>query len=84
MNTKALQRLVVDFFMSALMILLMAYQVVPDAAHEIAGTAVGALFIVHAVLNRRWFSSFYLGRLTFCARCKTRSSSSCCLIRPSS
>lgn len=64
MNTKALTRLTVDFFMSALMILLMAYQVVGDVAHEVLGTVIGVLFIAHAYLNRRWFSSFYKGRLT--------------------
>ncbi len=64
MNTKALNRLIVDFFMSALMILLMAYQVVGGAAHEVLGTAVGALFVAHSFLNRRWFSSFYKGKLT--------------------
>ena len=64
MNKNALVRLTVDFFMSALMILLMAYQVAGETAHEVLGTAVGVLFVVHAFLNRRWFSSFYKGRFT--------------------
>ena len=64
MNKIALTRLTVDFFMSALMILLMAYQVAGETAHEVLGTAVGVLFLTHAWLNRRWFASFYKGRFT--------------------
>ena len=64
MNTNALTRLTVDFLMSALMILLMAYQVAGETAHEVLGTAVGVLFLAHAWLNRRWFTSFYKGRFT--------------------
>ena len=64
MNKNALVRLTVDFFMSALMILLMAYQVAGETGHEVLGTAVGVLFLAHAWLNRRWFSSFYKGRFT--------------------
>ena len=64
MNKNALTRLSVDFFMSALMILLMAYQVAGETAHEVLGTAVGVLFLAHAWLNRRWFASFYKGRFT--------------------
>jgi len=63
-NTNALKRLLLDAAMSALMILLMAYQVMGDAAHEIAGTAVGVLFLAHAWLNRRWFATFYKGAFT--------------------
>ena len=64
MNTNALKRLTVDLFMSALMIALMAYQVVGDTAHEVLGTAVGVLFLAHAWLNQRWFASFYKGKFT--------------------
>lgn len=64
MNANALTRLAVDFAMTALMVALMAYQVVGDVAHEILGTLVGVLFIVHAVLNRHWFAHFFSGRAT--------------------
>ncbi|MBP5211990.1 MAG: DUF4405 domain-containing protein [Pyramidobacter sp.] len=64
MNTNALKRLTVDLYMSALMIALMAYQVVGDAAHEVLGMAVGVLFLAHAWLNRRWFVTFYKGKFT--------------------
>ena len=63
-NTNALARLTADFFMSALMILLMAYQVAGETAHEVLGTAVCVLFLAHAWLNRRWFSSFYKGKFS--------------------
>ena len=64
MNANALTRLAVDFAMTALMITLMAYQVVGDVAHEVLGTLTGVLFIVHAVLNRHWFARFFSGRYT--------------------
>ncbi|MCI6261008.1 MAG: DUF4405 domain-containing protein [Pyramidobacter sp.] len=64
MNANALTRLAVDFAMTALMVALMAYQVVGGVAHEILGTLVGVLFIVHAVLNRHWFAHFFSGRAT--------------------
>jgi hypothetical protein len=64
MNTNALKRLTIDLFMSALMITLMAYQVVGDTAHEVLGMAVGVLFLGHAWLNRRWFVTFYKGKFT--------------------
>lgn len=64
MNANALTRLAVDFAMTALMVALMAYQVVSNVAHEVLGTLIGVLFIVHAVLNRHWFARFLSGRYT--------------------
>lgn len=57
-------RLAVDIAMTVALPLLMAYSLVGEAFHEVLGCAMFALFVVHHVLNRRWFGSFARGRRT--------------------
>lgn len=44
--------------------LLMAYSLVGEAFHEVLGTAMLALLVVHHVLNRRWYGALAKGRYT--------------------
>ena len=57
-------RRIVDICMTVLLLLLMAYQVTGEAAHEWLGMGMTALVIVHQILNRRWYGTLLRGRYT--------------------
>ena len=50
-------RTVVDMAMIVLLPMLMAYSLIGEKLHEIIGTILFALFIVHHVLNRQWYKA---------------------------
>ena len=52
----------VDAAMSVFMLLLMAYGLVGEAAHEWIGMGIFALFVAHHILNRRWIQAVPQGR----------------------
>ena len=54
--------MVIDILMSVMLLLLMAYQVVGDYLHEICGTAMLVLFLMHHILNVRWYMSLLKGK----------------------
>lgn len=47
-------KIAVDAAMSVSMLLLMAYGLVGEAAHEWIGMGMFALFVAHHILNRKW------------------------------
>jgi len=55
-------RLIIDIAMTLALPLLMAYSLIGEMFHEITGTLIFALFIVHHVLNRKWAGSIRKGR----------------------
>lgn len=55
-------KMAVDGAMVILLPLLMAYSLLGEAAHEWLGIAMSALFILHHVLNRRWYRGLCKGR----------------------
>ena len=55
-------RMGIDLAMTVLLPLLMAYSLVGEKFHEIAGTLMFLLFIVHHLINRRWWTSLFKGR----------------------
>ncbi|MDE7285080.1 MAG: DUF4405 domain-containing protein [Lachnospiraceae bacterium] len=55
-------KIAVDVLMSIVLLLLMTYQVVGDYLHEIFGTAMLVLFLVHNILNVRWYKSLMKGK----------------------
>ena len=57
-------RLALDIIMSLLLVLQMLYLLIGEAYHEWAGLVLTVLFIVHNVLNRRWYKVFLKGRYT--------------------
>ena len=57
-------KIAVDAAMSVSMLLLMAYGLVGEAAHEWIGMGMFALFVAHHVLNRRWINAVPRGRYT--------------------
>ncbi len=60
-NLKKRIRLVTDISMTLLLPLLMAYSLIGEKFHEIAGTAVFILFILHHVMNRKWYGAVFKG-----------------------
>ena len=48
--------------MTLLMPLLMAYSLIGETFHEIVGTLIFILFIIHHMLNRKWSASLFTGK----------------------
>lgn len=57
-------KLAADAGMTIAMLLLMAYSLVGEAAHEWIGIAMFALFVLHHILNRRWIRAVPRGHYT--------------------
>ncbi len=47
----------VDIVMAVLMIGVMSYQAAENLFHEALGTVLFLLFIIHDILNRKWYGS---------------------------
>lgn len=52
----------IDFLMTILLLLLMAYQVVGETLHEWFGAAMLVLFITHNLLNIKWYKNLFHGK----------------------
>ena len=52
----------IDFLMTILLLLLMAYQVVGETLHEWFGAAMLILFIAHNILNIKWYKNLFKGK----------------------
>lgn len=48
--------------MTVLLPMLMAYSLIGEMLHEIIGTAIFVLFIVHHILNRKWYGALFKGK----------------------
>ncbi len=57
-------RIALDIVMTSLMPVLMAYSLAGETLHEIVGSAIFILFIVHHVLNRKWYGAVFKGKYT--------------------
>ena len=55
-------RMTIDIAMTVVLIGLMAYSLIGELMHEILGTAMIFLFVVHHILNRRWFGALLKGK----------------------
>lgn len=64
MNRKMICKVLVDIFMSAGLLFLMGYHFWGDSAHEWAGAGMFLLFILHHILNWRWWRGLFRGRYT--------------------
>lgn len=62
MNLNRKIRLGIDFLMTVLLLLLMAYQVVGETLHEWFGAAMLVLFITHNILNIKWYKNLFKGK----------------------
>ena len=55
-------RHIIDISMIVLLPMLMAYSLIGEAFHEIIGTIMFLLFVMHLILNRRWYAGLFKGR----------------------
>lgn len=62
MKPKMILKLAVDMGMTTALLLLMAYELVGQAAHEWIGIGMFALFIIHHILNSSWIRNLLRGR----------------------
>ena len=58
------KRMVVDIVMIIVLPLLMAYSLIGETFHEVLGTTMFVLFLLHHWLNRAWFKGLFRGRYT--------------------
>lgn len=64
MKPKMVLKICVDIVMTVALLLLMAYALVGEAAHEWIGVSMFMLFILHHILNRKWSSNLLKGKYT--------------------
>lgn len=64
MKAKQILKIVTDIAMTVILLLLMAYSLVGEKAHEWLGISMFVLFILHHVLNNKWSRSVFKGRYT--------------------
>ena len=57
-------KLGIDFLMTVLLLLLMAYQITGQKLHEWFGTGMLVLFILHNILNIKWYGNLFKGKYT--------------------
>lgn len=53
---------IVNIIMTVMLPVLMAYSLIGEMFHEIAGIVLFALFIIHLIQNRKWYGSITKGR----------------------
>ena len=58
-------RQIVDIMMTILFIILMGYHITGSKLHEILGIFIFVLFIIHHILNIRWYKSIFKGKHNF-------------------
>ena len=64
MNPKMIVKTSVDIGMTVALLFLMTYEMIGQALHEWLGIGMFLLFIIHHVLNRRWFGVLLKGKYT--------------------
>ena len=64
MKRKTIMKIVVDIGMTVMLLLLMTYELIGEAAHEWLGIGMFGLFIIHHVLNRKWSRCAFKGKYT--------------------
>lgn len=65
MKPKQIAKVSVDAAMTLGMLFLMGYHLWGDTAHEWVGAGLFLLFILHHILNWRWWAGLFRGRYTF-------------------
>lgn len=71
MKTKRIAQICIDIAMTIAMLLLMAYQLIGEEAHEWIGVFMFILFIVHHLLNSAWSRSIFKGKYSTRRICQT-------------
>lgn len=58
-------RIVIDVMMYICFIILMGHHITDNLIHEILGTGTIILFIIHNILNFKFYKSLFKGKYTF-------------------
>ena len=64
MNPKMIAKIGVDIGMTVALLFLMTYEMIGQSLHEWLGIGMFLLFVIHHVLNRRWFGVLLKGKYT--------------------
>lgn len=64
MKPKIIFKIVIDFFMTVILLLLMAYMLTGQELHEWLGALMFVLVVIHNILNLRWYKNILKGRYT--------------------
>lgn len=62
MKTKMIVKILIDFFMLILLLLLMTYQITGQELHEWFGAGMLLLFLAHHLLNLPWYRNLFRGK----------------------
>ncbi len=62
MKPKMILKISIDLLMTILLLFQMAYMLIGNTVHEWVGAAMFFLFIIHHVLNIRWYRNLFKGR----------------------
>lgn len=62
MSTKFRMKLLIDLCMTIALPLLMAYNLIGEAAHEWIGAGMFVLVIIHNILNLQWYKNLFKGK----------------------
>ncbi len=62
MKPKQILKIITDISMTVLLLLLMAYSLIGEAAHEWLGVGIFLLFVLHHVLNIKWCRNLFRGK----------------------
>lgn len=61
MQAKTIVKVCVDVVMTVMLLFLMAYEMIGQAAHEWLGIGIVVLFVIHHILNRKWCGNILKG-----------------------
>ena len=64
MKQKTILKIVVDIGMTVMLLLLMTYELIGEAAHEWLGIGMFVLFVIHHILNWKWSRSVFKVKYT--------------------
>lgn len=64
MKPKFIVKIIIDIFMTLILLLLMTFQLTGQQAHEWLGAAMLILFLVHNFLNISWYKNLIKGKYT--------------------
>lgn len=62
MKPKMKLKMAIDLLMTILLLLLMAFQITGQRLHEFLGAGMLVLFLLHNILNYRWYKSLFKGK----------------------
>jgi hypothetical protein len=62
MKPHAKMKVILDVLMTIMLMVQMAYHITGDKAHMYMGAMLLSLFIVHNILNRRWYTALFKGK----------------------